>query len=102
MPRNGRIEGFRPENFLHRDLQSRDAEVARYEYNVRRIEYLGNERILYGHIVGQPNGSEYTARMSAHLATPVMREGETYPFTVHPQDLRCFDPASGERIRPSG
>jgi len=98
LERDGRIEGFRPENFLHRDLQQADVAPAGYSFAVQRIEYLGNERVLYGHIAGQTNGAEYTARLSAHIAKPVLREGETYPFTVHPKDLRYFDKASGKRL----
>ena len=99
LPRGERIEGFRPENFLHRDLQQTDVAAARYDFRIRRIEYLGNERILYGYINGQANGTEYTARMSAHLSRPVVREGESYPFTVHPKDLKYFDASSGARLR---
>jgi multiple sugar transport system ATP-binding protein len=98
LERGGRIEGFRPENFLHQDLQSRGIEPARYSFHVQRIEYLGNERVLYGHIDGQANGQEYTARISSHLSEPVLREGETYPFTVHPKDLKYFDKATGKRL----
>ena len=98
LERGDRIEGFRPENFLHCDLQQKGIEPARYAFAVQRIEYLGNERVLYGFIDGQTNGAEYTARLSAHVAEPVLREGETYPFTVHPKDLKYFDKASGKRL----
>jgi len=96
--RSGGVEGFRPENFLHRDLQQKGIEPARYAFTVHRIEYLGNERVLYGLIDGQANGAEYTARLSAHIGEPVLREGETYPFTVHPKNLKYFDKASGKRL----
>jgi multiple sugar transport system ATP-binding protein len=98
LTRGDRIEGFRPENFLHRDLQQKGIEPARYAFKVQRIEYLGNERILYGFIDGQHDGTEYTARLSSHIPEPVFREGETYPFTVHPKDLRYFDKSSGRRL----
>jgi len=98
LERDGRIEGFRPENFLHRDLQQQDVAPAAYAFKVQRIEYLGNERVLYGYIDGQTNGIEYTSRLSAHIAKPVLREGETYPFTVHPKDLRYFDKSTGKRL----
>jgi multiple sugar transport system ATP-binding protein len=101
LERGQRIEGFRPENFLHQDLQQKGITPARYSFKVQRIEYLGNERIVYGFIDGQTNGAEYTARVSAHLSEPLLREGETYPFTVHPKDLKYFDPASGQRL-PGG
>ena len=99
LERGNRIEGFRPENFLHQDLQQRGIDPARYTFRVTRIEYLGNERILYGCIDGQPDGCEFTARVSSHLSEPVLREGKTYPFTVHPRDLKYFDKASGKRVR---
>jgi multiple sugar transport system ATP-binding protein len=98
LERSNRIVGFRPENFLHEDLQHKGVEPARYSFAVQRIEYLGNERILYGFIDGETNGVEYTARMSSHLSEPVLREGETYPFTVHPKDLRYFDKSTGRRL----
>ena len=95
------IEGFRPENFLHQDLQQKGIQSARYAFTVQRIEYLGNERILYGLIDGQRNGAEYTARMSSHVSEPVLREGETYPFTVHPKNLKYFDKSTGKRLPPA-
>ena len=101
LERGDRVEGFRPENFLHCDLQQKGIEPARYAFAVQRIEYLGNERVLYGFIDGQKNGAEYTARLSTHIAEPVLREGETYPFTVHPKDLKYFEKASGKRL-PAG
>ena len=96
--RDGHIEGFRPENFLHQDLQQKGVEPARYRYKLQRIEYLGNERILYGYVDGQKNGVEYTARLSTHISEVALREGETYPFTVHPKDLKYFDKSTGNRL----
>ncbi len=101
LERGERIEGFRPENFLHRDLQQPGVDAVPYDFQLQRIEYLGNERILYGFINGQKNGVEYTARMSSHLSKPVLREGETYPFSVHPKDVKYFDKSSGKRL-PNG
>ncbi|HTM61408.1 MAG TPA: ABC transporter ATP-binding protein [Burkholderiales bacterium] len=97
LERGDHIEGFRPENFLHEALQQKGVTPARYSFKVQRIEYLGNERILYGFIDGQTNGTEYTARLSAHLREPALREGETYPFTVHPKDLKYFDKTGKRR-----
>ena len=99
--RDGHIEGFRPENFLHESLQQKGVAAARYSFRLQRIEYLGNERILYGFIDGQANGTEYVGRLSSHISEPVLREGETYPFTVHPKDLKYFDKSTGRRL-PGG
>jgi len=98
LDRGDRIEGFRPENFLHEDLQKKGVNAVRHDFKVQRIEYLGNERILYGYINGHTNGTEYTARVSAHIAEPILREGETYPFTIHPKDVKYFDKSSGKRL----
>jgi multiple sugar transport system ATP-binding protein len=98
LERGNRIEGFRPENFLHEDLQQKGIEPVQFPFKVHRIEYLGNERIMYGFIEGQNHGIEYTSRCSSHILEPVIREGQTYPFTVHPKDLKFFDKRSGERL----
>jgi len=97
LDRGNHIEGFRPENFLHKDLQAKGVEPVQYPFHVNRIEYLGNERIIYGNIEGQNHGVEYTARCSSHIIEPAIREGQLYPFTVHPKDLKYFN-KSGERI----
>jgi multiple sugar transport system ATP-binding protein len=102
LERGSHIEGFRPENFLHQSLQQKGVDAARYDFKVQRIEYLGNERILYGYINGHTNGAEYTARISSHLSEPLLREGETYPFTVHPRDLKYFDKSTGKRLPARG
>jgi multiple sugar transport system ATP-binding protein len=63
-----------------------------------RIEYLGNERILYGKIEGQTHAGECTARFSAHETAMPVREGELYPFTVSRGDLKHFDRQTGRRL----
>ncbi len=97
MERNGKIQGFRPENFLHRDVQP-VTDFVEYPFRVQRIEYLGNERILYGMIEGVEHDNEFTARFSAHETAMPVREGELYPFTVSRRDLRFFDRATGLRL----
>jgi multiple sugar transport system ATP-binding protein len=99
LERNGRITGFRPENFIHKDLQRNGGSAEQFPFRVHRIEYLGSERILYGSIEGTNHGSEYCAKFSAHESAPPVREGELYPFTVLSSDIRYFDKKSGERVR---
>src|SRR5690242_17650621 len=41
LDRGDRIEGFRPENFLHEDLQHKGVNAVRHDFKVQRIEYLG-------------------------------------------------------------
>ena len=99
LERNGRITGFRPENFIHRELQHGGAGAEQFPFRVHRIEYLGSERILYGSIDGTNHGGEYCAKFSAHETAPPVHEGEVYPFTVLPSDIKYFDKTSGERVR---
>ncbi len=101
LERNGKIEGFRPENFMHHDLKRDESEAAQFNFRVQRIEYLGSERILYGSIEGHNHGGEYTAKFSAHETAMPVREGQTYPFVVSRRDLKFFDKATGERL-PAG
>jgi len=101
LERNGRIEGFRPENFLHRDLQRPGTQTIEFPFRVHRIEYLGSERILYGSIEGYNHGGEYTAKFSAHETAPPVHLGEVHPFTVSRGDMKYFAKASGERLNPA-
>ena len=97
MERNGHIEGFRPEIFVHRSLQKGN-EVVDFPFRVHRIEYLGSERILYGSIEGYHGPGEFTAKFSAHESALPVKEGELYPFTVSRRDLKHFDKQTGDRL----
>ena len=53
--RNGGYLGFRPENFLPKDM-IKDATFTEFKFRVDRSEYLGSERIVYGVLEGfDPN-----------------------------------------------
>ncbi len=53
---NGGYLGFRPENFLPREMID-DAAVKEFSFRVDRSEYLGSERIVYGVLDGLELGS---------------------------------------------
>ena len=89
--RNGGYLGFRPENFLPKDM-IKDASCAEFKFRVDRSEYLGSERIVYGVLDGFDPTQVVTAKLPpAHVADEWIRPGEWHPFAVRDSALRQFD-----------
>ena len=75
--RNGGYLGFRPENFLPRDM-IKDAAFTEFKFRVDRSEYLGSERIVYGALDGFDPKQVITAKLPpAHAAGTRMCSGRT-------------------------
>src|SRR3569833_2863987 len=51
LDQNGGAVGFRPENFLPKDMME-DQNFAEFNFRVDRSEFLGSERIVYGVVEG--------------------------------------------------
>ncbi len=101
-PRAGVVIGFRPEHFLPKEVQARDhaeADLVTFPFRVKRVEYLGADRLLYGTIEG-PELQEKTAIIAKLPFTmPVaVGPGEVGPFAVPRRALCFFDPETGERV----
>ncbi len=95
----GTLLGFRPENFLPREVLGAAEEARRFRFQVRRVEYLGSDRYLYGTLPDERDPSPtLIAKLPATIGTPV-REGETYEFAVPVRALCYFDSTSGLRRR---
>jgi multiple sugar transport system ATP-binding protein len=89
--RNGGYLGFRPENFLPKDMV-KDAAFTEFKFRVDRSEYLGSERIVYGGLEGFDPKQVITAKLPpAHVAEEWIRPGEWHPFAVRNSALRNFD-----------
>ena len=90
--RNDAYLGFRPENFLPRDMiDDGNGNVAEFSFRVDRSEYLGSERIVYGVIEGFDE-QVITAKLPpAHVAEESIRPGEWHAFAVRKSALRYFD-----------
>ncbi len=89
--RNGGYLGFRPENFLPKDM-IKDASCAEFKFRVDRSEYLGSERIVYGVLDGFDPTQVVTAKLPpAHVADEWIRTGEWHPFAVRDSALRQFN-----------
>jgi len=91
VPRNRGYLGFRPENFLPKDMISDEASTE-FKFRVDRSEYLGSERIVYGTIDGFDPKQAITAKLPpAHVTDDWIRPGEWHPFAVKNSALRNFD-----------
>jgi multiple sugar transport system ATP-binding protein len=87
---NGGSMGFRPENFLPKELLN-GAPVVEFPFRIDRIEYLGSEHILYGALDGRTTKREVTAKLPAHATLHGISPGAWHKFAVRETELRYFD-----------
>lgn len=88
---NGGSLGFRPENFLPKEMIT-DEEITEFSFRVDRTEYLGSERIVYGSLEGFGAALEATAKLPpAHVSLEYIRPGEQHAFAVRNSALCYFD-----------
>ena len=91
LDQNGGAVGFRPENFLPKDMME-DQNFAEFNFRVDRSEYLGSERIVYGVVEGFDPKQIVTAKLPpAHVDEASIRPGEWHPFAVRNAAMRYFD-----------
>ena len=89
--RNGGYLGFRPENFLPKEMIDGE-DFTEFQFRVDRSEYLGSERIVYGTIEGVEARHTVTAKLPpAHVPEASIRPGEWHPYAVRTRALRHFD-----------
>src|SRR5207245_701067 len=91
------LTGFRPEHFLPKSVFGSGEDLRTFRFAVRRVEYLGSHRYVYGSIAGSgaPDAS-VIAKLPATIALGIP-EGETNEFAVPQRALRYFDAATGLR-----
>jgi multiple sugar transport system ATP-binding protein len=98
LDQNGGYLGFRPENFLPKDMIE-ESNFSEFKFRVDRSEYLGSERIVYGAVEGFDPKQIVTAKLpGAHVEEASIRPGEWHAFAVRSGALRYFD---GEGNRTS-
>src|SRR5205809_4531702 len=88
--REGGSMGFRPENFLPKELLNGTA-VVEFPFRVDRVEYLGSEHILYGGLDGRAAKREVTAKLPAHATLNGISPGDWHVFAVRETELPYFD-----------
>jgi multiple sugar transport system ATP-binding protein len=85
------VIGFRPEHYLPRAFFRDEIGVVDIPMRLRRIEYLGGDRLFYGETEGAYPATRVIARIPSTV--PFTQEvGELAPFAVRAADLSLFDP----------
>ena len=97
--RDGGSMGFRPENFLPKELLN-GTPVVEFPFRVDRVEYLGSEHILYGALDGRAAKREVTAKLPAHATLNGISPGAWHVFAVRETELRYFDRDGRNTQRP--
>jgi multiple sugar transport system ATP-binding protein len=95
------LVGFRPEHFLPKEAPADAAGLTTLPFTIKRIEYLGADRILYGVLEGRFEGARVVARLATTVEAKV-QAGRTQEFGVRVRDLKFFDKASGLRTTARG
>src|SRR5246500_4307868 len=95
--RDGGSMGFRPENFLPKELLNGTA-VVEFPFRVDRVEYLGSEHTLYGALDGRAAKREVTAKLPAHATLNGISPGAWHAFAVRERELRYFDSEGRQTI----
>jgi len=88
--------GFRPEQFLPIAHFGANEALRNFPLSVRRVEYLGSDRYVYGNVAGA--GATVIAKLPAMVATEIT-EGSEMEFAVPERALCYFDAATGARQR---
>lgn len=96
----GMTLGFRPENFLPAENYANGADITPIVFNTHRVEYLGGDRLLYGHVKGNLPETPVIARIPSSVSyTP--NPGSEAKFAVASADLRWFDKTTGKAMEPN-
>lgn len=92
------LVGFRPENFLPKDIFDADNDLTSFRFHVRRVEHLGADRLVYGSLEGDEDEKDVgiIAKVPLNVSFS-MEEGKVYEFAVRSQDIKLFDEVTGLR-----
>jgi multiple sugar transport system ATP-binding protein len=91
------LYGFRPEQLLPEGIASGEADRMPFTFHVNRVEYLGSERFLYGHIRGHDE-TKVIAMLPATVSLPLEVDRD-HRFSVAHSQLRFFERGDrGEKI----
>ena len=96
------VVGFRPEHFLPKSVFGPADDTRTFRFAVRRVEYLGSDRYVYGSVVepgAPPSDVTVIAKLPATIALSIP-EGETHEFAVPRRALRYFDADTGLKRAP--
>jgi multiple sugar transport system ATP-binding protein len=91
--------GFRPENFLPKEVLNGQENLETFSFNVGRVEYLGSDRLLYGLLSDAVGDGRTIAKLPSTVTLPI-EPGHSYEFVVQAQHLKFFDKTTGLRTEP--
>ncbi|MFQ5968430.1 MAG: ABC transporter ATP-binding protein, partial [Acidimicrobiia bacterium] len=94
-----RLVGFRPEHFLPKEVYEGKGGVATFTFRVTRVEYLGADRLVYGHLGGQFPDEKAIAKLPSTVTLPI-EPSTSYEFAVQEKDLKFFERATRLRTGP--
>jgi multiple sugar transport system ATP-binding protein len=97
LTRDGVLLGFRPEEFLPASVVGEGQGRVRFDFTVTRVENLGSDRHVYGHLPDVDPEAKVIAKLPSTVTTPIAA-GDRIPFAVSRADLRYFDHETGSRI----
>jgi len=89
------VIGFRPEDYLPRAFFGEASDIVEIPMRLRRIEYLGGERLFYGETEGNYPSTRVIARIPGTLPH-TQQEGDVAMFAVRAEQIRLFDPKTGK------
>jgi len=88
--------GFRPEKFLPKTIADNVENTHMMQFHVKRVEYLGADRLVYGNVEGHEDKLTLS-RIPSNVNVP-LEVDENYAFAVPKEAMKYFDKTSGERI----
>jgi multiple sugar transport system ATP-binding protein len=100
LKREGRLLGFRPEQFLPKSFTGEHPGQVTFTFVVTRVENLGSDRYVYGHLPGIDAEAKVIAKLPSTVTTSIA-DGDRVPFAVDQRNLCFFDPKTGARDEPA-
>jgi len=92
--------GFRPEEFLPREVGSQKDYVT-FPFRVTRVEYLGADRLIYGVLEGRTPEARVISKLPNNIRAEITA-GQKYDFVVRKSDIVRFDGSTGRRANGGG
>ena len=90
------LVGFRPEHLLPEAVEQ-EGERTPFTFHVNRVENLGSERFLYGHLEEFAPDTRVIAMLPSTVTVPIA-PGQSHAFAVVVSRIRFFDKETGLAI----
>jgi multiple sugar transport system ATP-binding protein len=95
-----RIVGFRPECFLPRQMHEGSSDVISLPFEVKRVENLGADRLVYGRLGELFNHAAVIANLPTSFTNYTVETNQSYDFVVPRNDVKFFNIKTGLRAEP--